>query len=42
MPNDAERFIYLADGKSEEVEAIRHFRLLLNTEIYLDLKETFI
>ena len=39
-PNDAERFIYVGDGKSMEVEAIGHFRLLLKTGIYLDLKET--
>ena len=41
-PNDAERFIYVGDGKSVTVEAIRHFRLILNTGIYLDLKETLI
>ena len=41
-PNDAKRFIYVGDGKSVEVEAIGHFRLLLKTRIYLDLKETFI
>ena len=41
-PNDAKRFIYVGIGKSMEVEAIGHFRLLLKTEIYLDLKETFI
>ena len=41
-PNDAERFIYMSDEKSMEVEAIEHFRLLLNTRIYLDLKDTFI
>ena len=40
--NDAERFIYVSDEKSVEVEAIGHFRLLLNTRIYLDLKDTFI
>ena len=32
----------MGDGKSVEVEAIRHFRLLLRTVICLDLKETFI
>ena len=42
MSNDAERLIYVGDGKLVEVEAIGHFRLLLKTEIYLDLKETFI
>ena len=31
-PNDAERFIYVDDGKSVEGEAIGHFRLLLKTE----------
>ena len=41
-PNDAKRFIYVGNGKSMEVEAIGHFRLLLRIEIYLDLKETFI
>ena len=40
--NDVERFIYVGDGKLVEVEAIGHFRLLLKTRIYLDLKETFI
>ena len=40
--NDAEIFIYVGDGKSVEVEAIGHFRLLLTIVIYLDLKETFI
>ena len=40
--NDAERFIYVDNGKSMEVEAIGHFRLLLKTKIYLNLKETFI
>ena len=32
--NDAERFIYMGDGKSVEVEVIGHFRLLLNTELF--------
>ena len=41
-PNDAERFIYVGDGKSVEVEAIGNFRLLLKTGYYLDLKETYI
>ena len=41
-PNDAERFIYVGDGKSMEVKAIGHFRLFLKAGIYLDLKETFI
>ena len=41
-PNNAKRFIYVGDGKSVEVDAIRHFRLLLKIGIYLDLKENFI
>ena len=41
-PNDAERFIYVGDGKSVEVEAIGNFRLLLKTGYYLDLKETYV
>ena len=42
QPNDAEKFIYVGDEKSVEVKDIEHFRLLLKTEIYLGLKETFI
>ena len=42
VPNDVERFIYVGDGKSMEVEATGHFRLLLKTGIYFDLKEIFI
>jgi len=30
-PTDSERWIYVGDGKSVEVEAIGHFRLLLCT-----------
>ena len=41
-PNDDDRFIYVGGGKLVEAEAIGNFRLLLNTIIYLDLKETFI
>ena len=41
-PNDAERFIYVGDGKTEKVEAIAIFRLLLKTSVYLDLKETYV
>ena len=41
-PNDAERRIYVGDGKSVEVEAIGHFRLLLSTGYYLDLIDTFV
>ena len=32
----------MGDGKSVKVDSIRHFRLLLKTRIYFDLKETFI
>ncbi|KAH6785841.1 hypothetical protein C2S51_038296 [Perilla frutescens var. frutescens] len=41
-PIDGERYIYVGDGKSVEVEAIEHFRLLLRTGFFLDLKDTFI
>ena len=41
-PSGGERYIYVGDGKSVEVEAIEMFRLLLRTEFYLDLNETFI
>ena len=41
-PIDSERWIYVGDGKSMEVEAIGHFRLLLCTSFYLDLKDTFV
>ncbi|GMI70291.1 hypothetical protein HRI_000698400 [Hibiscus trionum] len=41
-PNDGERNIFVGDGKSVEVEAIVHFRLLLGTDFYLDLKDTFV
>ena len=34
--------IFVGDGKSVEVEAIWHFRLLLGSGLYLDLKDTFI
>jgi len=39
---DSERWIYVGDGKLVEVEAIGHFRLLLCTGFYLDLKDTFV
>ena len=39
---DSERWIYVGNGKSVEVDAIGHFRLLLCTGFYLDLKDTFI
>ena len=32
----------MGDRKSVEVEAIGHFKLLLGTSLYLDLKDTFI
>ncbi|RYE19068.1 MAG: hypothetical protein EOP45_13205, partial [Sphingobacteriaceae bacterium] len=41
-PSDAERCIYVGDGKSVDVEAIGHFRLLLSTGYYLDLIDTFV
>ncbi|XP_060960785.1 uncharacterized protein LOC133031320 [Cannabis sativa] len=41
-PNDAERSIYVGDGKSVNVEAIGNFRLLLSTGYYLDLIDTFV
>ncbi|XP_047318744.1 uncharacterized protein LOC124922058 [Impatiens glandulifera] len=41
-PSDAERRISVGDGKSTKVEAIEHFRLLLSSSFYLDLKDTFI
>ena len=41
-PSDAERHIFVGDGKSVEVEAIGHFRLLLGTGYYLDLLDTFV
>jgi len=42
MPSGGERYIFVGDKKSVEVEAIGHFRLLLETGLYLDLKDTFI
>uniref|UniRef100_A0A803R874 Retrovirus-related Pol polyprotein from transposon TNT 1-94-like beta-barrel domain-containing protein n=1 Tax=Cannabis sativa TaxID=3483 RepID=A0A803R874_CANSA len=41
-PSDGERYIFVGDGQSVEVEAIGHFRLLLGTGFYLDLKDTFV
>ena len=41
-PSDGERYIYVGDGKTVQVEAIGKFRLLLKTGFYLDLDETFI
>ncbi|KAB5520226.1 hypothetical protein DKX38_024545 [Salix brachista] len=41
-PNNVERYIYVGDVKTVEVEAIGKFRLLLKTRLYLDLNKTFI
>jgi hypothetical protein len=41
-PSDGERYIYMGDGKSVEVDVIGTFRLLLGTGRYLDLKDTFV
>lgn len=41
-PSDGERYINVGDGKTVHVEAIGKFKLLLKTEFYLDLNETFI
>ncbi|XP_047326879.1 uncharacterized protein LOC124930591 [Impatiens glandulifera] len=41
-PIDAERHIYFGNGESVEVEAIGNFKLLLSTEHFLELKDTFI
>ena len=41
-PIDYEICIFVGDGKSVEVEVTRHFRLLLCTGFYLDLKDTFV
>lgn len=40
--NDVERYIYVGDCKSVEVEVVGHFRLLLSIGFYLDLKDTFV
>jgi hypothetical protein len=39
---EGERYIYIGDGNKAEIEAIRHFRLLLKTNLYLNLFDTFI
>ena len=39
---NGERYIYVGDDNTVELEAIENFRLLLKTEFYLDLNETFI
>ena len=41
-PSDGESYIFVGDEKSVEVEAIGHFRLLLGTVFYLELKDTFV
>jgi hypothetical protein len=41
-PSDVEKYIYSGDGNKTEGEAIGHFKILLNTEFYLDLYETFV
>ena len=41
-PNDSERYIFEDDDNKIEVEAIVHFKLLLKTDCYLNLKETFV
>ena len=41
-PSDSERYIYVDDDKSVEVEAIGNFRLLLKTSCYLKLNETYV
>ena len=42
QPSDAERFIYVGDGKTVAVEAIGTFRLLLKTGHFLNLEETYV
>jgi hypothetical protein len=39
---DGERYIYVGDGNKAEFEAIKYFRLLLKTGLYLDLFDTFV
>jgi hypothetical protein len=39
---DGERYIYVGDDNKAEVEVIWHFRLLLETGLYLDLFDTFV
>ena len=41
-PNYGEIYIFVGDGKKDEVEAIGIFRLLLKSGTYLDLNETFL
>ena len=40
--SDGERYIFVGDEKSVEIEAIGHFRLSLGTDLYLNLKDTFV
>jgi hypothetical protein len=41
-PSDVKKYIYSGDGNKTEVEAIGHFKILLNNEFYLDLYEIFV
>jgi hypothetical protein len=41
-PRDDERYIYVGGDNKAEVEAIGHFRLLLKTDLYLDLFDTLL
>jgi hypothetical protein len=41
-PRDGERYIYVGDDNKPEVEVIGHFRLLLKTDLYLYLFDTFV
>jgi hypothetical protein len=41
-PRDDERYIYVGDGNKAKVEVIRHFRLLMKTDLYLDLYDIFV
>ena len=41
-PSDGEKYIFVGDGKSVDVEAIGTFRLLLKTGYYLDLEKTYV
>ena len=42
LPSDAQRCIYVGDGKTVAVEAIGHFRLLTKTGCYLNLLDTLL
>jgi hypothetical protein len=41
-PRDGERYIYVCDDNKEEVETIGYFRLLMKTNLYLNLFDTFV